>query len=426
MISTTARSVDHISDGVTLALPVAFPFFETTHLVVSKIDPAAPAVLIPLVETQDYVVTGGQPASGTVTLVAAVTVAWTIRISRVVPLTQLSQLLTQGPFSPATIERMADLLTMIAQQINDGEIVVSELVAGETNTAANVNTAGVGVYKTKTGVQFQFRGVKAGDGTIVVTLDAGTNEIRFTVGAGIPLASVTDAASAAGLAASVAAVAVHETRIDALELAPLNRFFDDFVEDALDLTRWINTLIGAGGVVTPLPTEEFGRIKLEATGAGKGNTLTTEATLCTVQRNPHVRFSAGLIDAVDTLFRVGLIDAGGTNHLLISYDYSRAADNRWAATVSRGGAVQTTLFGVATDLNVDHAFDIVFDGTNWTFYMDGVLKATFGEALCPADATKLIGIISLQAGGAAKSDAVIDHFFCSWTSPAWRLSAVPA
>lgn len=52
---------------------------------------------------------------------------------------------------------------------------------GETNTASNVNTAGVGVFEAKAGVDLQFRGVNAGSSKVSVALDAGNNEIDVDV-----------------------------------------------------------------------------------------------------------------------------------------------------------------------------------------------------------------------------------------------------
>jgi hypothetical protein len=52
---------------------------------------------------------------------------------------------------------------------------------GETNTASNVNTAGVGVFKQKTGVNLEFRGINAGSSKITVTNDSGNNEIDIDV-----------------------------------------------------------------------------------------------------------------------------------------------------------------------------------------------------------------------------------------------------
>ena len=52
---------------------------------------------------------------------------------------------------------------------------------GESNTGSNVNIAGVGVFKQKTGVDLEFRGVNAGSSKISVTLDGPNNEIDLDV-----------------------------------------------------------------------------------------------------------------------------------------------------------------------------------------------------------------------------------------------------
>ena len=54
---------------------------------------------------------------------------------------------------------------------------------GEANTGSNVGTAGIGVFKVKSGVDLQFRNVDAGSSKIQVALDAGTNRIVVDLGA---------------------------------------------------------------------------------------------------------------------------------------------------------------------------------------------------------------------------------------------------
>lgn len=51
---------------------------------------------------------------------------------------------------------------------------------GETNTASNVNVGGVGVFKQKTGVNLEFRGVNSASSDVSVTLDAVNNEIDIS------------------------------------------------------------------------------------------------------------------------------------------------------------------------------------------------------------------------------------------------------
>lgn len=58
--------------------------------------------------------------------------------------------------------------------------------AGEANTAANVGTAGVGVFKEKAGVQLRFKKLNAANSSIVVTDDTAAGEVDFEVGAVLP------------------------------------------------------------------------------------------------------------------------------------------------------------------------------------------------------------------------------------------------
>ncbi len=51
----------------------------------------------------------------------------------------------------------------------------------QNNTASNVNAGGVGVFKQKTGVDLEFRGINAGSAKIVVALDGANNEIDVDV-----------------------------------------------------------------------------------------------------------------------------------------------------------------------------------------------------------------------------------------------------
>ena len=53
--------------------------------------------------------------------------------------------------------------------------------SGESNTASNVNVGGIGVFKQKTGVDLEFRGIIADSSKISVTLDAPNNEVGLDV-----------------------------------------------------------------------------------------------------------------------------------------------------------------------------------------------------------------------------------------------------
>lgn len=57
--------------------------------------------------------------------------------------------------------------------------------SGETNTMSNVGIGGVGVFKQKTGVNFEMKNVNAGSAYVTVTDDTGNNEIDIGISANV-------------------------------------------------------------------------------------------------------------------------------------------------------------------------------------------------------------------------------------------------
>lgn len=53
--------------------------------------------------------------------------------------------------------------------------------SGESNTASNVGTAGVGVFKQKTGVDLEFKKLNAGSNKVTITDDTGNSEVDIDV-----------------------------------------------------------------------------------------------------------------------------------------------------------------------------------------------------------------------------------------------------
>lgn len=52
---------------------------------------------------------------------------------------------------------------------------------GETNTASNVGTGGVGIFKQKSGVDFQFKKINAGSNKVTITNDTGNDEVDIDI-----------------------------------------------------------------------------------------------------------------------------------------------------------------------------------------------------------------------------------------------------
>lgn len=121
------RKRDFVGNAATLDFPLPFPILDSSDLVVTKtLNGQTSAVA--QVEGVDYEVTGTL-AAPTVSMTVAPQALSTLHVERTVPMTQDVDLLTQGPFSPATHTRMADKDRMCDQQLEDRIAALEALVA---------------------------------------------------------------------------------------------------------------------------------------------------------------------------------------------------------------------------------------------------------------------------------------------------------
>lgn len=61
------------------------------------------------------------------------------------------------------------------------DLAIKQAGVGETNTVSNIGAGGVGIFKQKTGVDFELKKINAGSTKITITDDTGDNEIDIDV-----------------------------------------------------------------------------------------------------------------------------------------------------------------------------------------------------------------------------------------------------
>lgn len=113
-VSTTVSKKVYSGNGVTTAFATTFQFFDNTDLVVTLISSAGVETVKTL--TTHYTVTGGDGATGTVTMITAPASGETLVIERSVPYTQSTDYIANDSFPAEAHEQALDRVTMLAQQ----------------------------------------------------------------------------------------------------------------------------------------------------------------------------------------------------------------------------------------------------------------------------------------------------------------------
>lgn len=114
-VSTEVDHNDYVGNGVTTQFPYTFRVFKKSDLVVTVLDLSQN--MTTLILDTDYTVSGaGGYTGGNVTLSAPLTSGWKISITRVLPVTQETDLRNQGKFFAEVHENAFDKLTMLIQR----------------------------------------------------------------------------------------------------------------------------------------------------------------------------------------------------------------------------------------------------------------------------------------------------------------------
>lgn len=141
-VSSTTNRKTFAGNGVTTSFATSpVVFFDTSDLVLTAVTDSTGASEA-LVENTDYTVTGGAGSTGTVSLAGgsspygAPAAGITLVIRRVLPLTQDDDFLNNDINDAEVLEDRLDRLTMIAQQLDEGNDLGVRLSSNETATDA--------------------------------------------------------------------------------------------------------------------------------------------------------------------------------------------------------------------------------------------------------------------------------------------------
>lgn len=216
-VSTTINKVTYVGDGTASAMPVTFPFFQPTDLIVTE------RVIATGTETQKvpdthFTVAGGGGTTGAITPLASVpaTVQWVI--SRSVPQTQEIDYVENDPFPADTHEegldraalRVIDLQGQVTRApkfpVSDPATAVADFPSSiaRSNRIAAWDADGKPTVSTKTLAEVE---TDLESAVAAATAAAGSSEVNAAASASAAAASAGGAATSAAGAASSAAAA---------------------------------------------------------------------------------------------------------------------------------------------------------------------------------------------------------------------------
>jgi hypothetical protein len=334
-IATTASSVTAQGDGSNTVWPFSFLIPEATDLIltVTLISDGSSTIIDPSL----YSVTGlGNNAGGSVTYPSSgspLSSLYNITIQRTLPLTQTTQLTSQGSFDPAVVEDEFDYLTMLSQQMQDqiNRALAFPVGASDTSAATLITAILNG----------------AANATAAETAAADAEAAAATVTGLLPLASANIADSSI-ISSKIASAAVTTLKLAQSALGQV-QMINGIIQGTVAtnaLTVAIKTIAGTD----PSSTDPVIVMFRDATAAvGDFTTLTltgatsltvpSSATLGTSNAVPFRVWIVGFNDA--GVFRLGVINCSASGAIYPLHDAMLSSSTAISASATSAGIFYT-------------------------------------------------------------------------------------
>lgn len=273
--------------------------------------------------------------------------------------------------------------------------VFQPMASGETNTASNVGTGGVGVFKQKTGVDLEFNKLNAGSNRITVVSDPANSEIDIDVVQANLILAATQITGLGPLAtaSAITGAQITDGTISGADIAPTTITTDKLAQSSANVndvlrwngTNWAPAAVSGSGTVTSV-----------GTGTGlTGGPITGSGTISIAAGGVTVTELA--VDAVTSAKILnGTITGADIGNATIT-DANIANGTITAAKLAQSGAAANQV--------------LQWNGTNWAPGTVGgagtVTSVATGTGLTGGPITAT-GTISIAAGGVGNTELATD------------------
>ena len=364
-LTTTASEITYTGDGVTQLFPVPFYWLADADLKVYQ-TPAATGVVTLLTLTTNYTVSGsGNPAGGSVSMVAAPAAGDRLVIFRDPPATPLTDLQSNDAFPANTVETTFDKLTMLSQRLSarlgrtirlqDGVPSVNlQLPAAVANNLLSWNPTATGLVNVDPltvgpGAAASVSYVQLGTGAVIRSVQDRLRETFSVRDFGADPTGVADS-SAAITNAIVAASAVN-----GVVVFPSGTYTAQLVP----LLSYVK-LQGVGGMrpVIQMP-------QVNVVGGPRSIFITTGTITDVVFENLTLQGNAGVQTTTVSYNAYAIeITNDATRISILSCRFTNLGTR--VSTTENGGAVIFNLIGAASNLGFDQirVLNSIFE-TNW-------------------------------------------------------------